>query len=287
MMMEPFEFDRKIREQAEQEPFSVPEGYAERVLQTCERLKVSEKASERRQNHRKSVRWMGWLAAGLALCIAVPNVSPTAAAAMEDVPLLGALVRIVTFQRQSYDDGHVSADVETPVLAGSDAAESVSGDVQAYTAELLKQFQADCADIGEGYQSLDVSSSVVTDSDTWFTLRVDALEVSASGYEFSRFYHIDKTTGDVVTLADLFRPEADYVSALSAEVLRQMKERMSQDETAAYFPEEFTAIDPNQNFYWNEEGALVLVFDEYTIAAGVMGMPEFTIPASVYQTLLK
>lgn len=285
--MESFEFDRKIREQTEQEPFPLPEGYAERVLQTCEQLKASEKVSKNCQNRRKTVRWAGWIAAVLALCIAVPNVSPTAAAAMEDVPLLGALVRIVTFQRQSYDDGHVSADVETPVLAGSDAAESVSEDVQTYTAELLEQFQADCADVGEGYQSLDVSSSVVTDSETWFTLRVDALEISASGYEFSRFYHIDKTTGDIVTLADLFRPEADYVSVLSAEVRRQMEEQMAQDETAAYFPEEFTAIDPNQNFYWNEDGDLALVFDEYTIAAGVMGMPEFTIPASVYQTLLK
>lgn len=281
--MNPFETDEHLRKQAEEEPFPLPEGYAERVRQTCEQLKASEKP----RASRRTFRWMGWAAAVLALCIAVPNVSPTAAAAMEDVPLLGTLVRIVTFHRQSYDDGHTSADVETPVLSGSDAAESVSDEVQAYTDELLQRFQTDCADIGEGYQSLDVSSSVVTDSDTWFTLRVDALETRASGYQFSRFYHIDKTTGEVVTLADLFRPDADYVSALSAEVRQQMESRMEQDESAAYFPEEFTAIDPNQNFYWNEDGDLVLVFDEYTIAAGVMGMPEFVIPSSVYQGLLK
>ena len=88
-----------------------------------------------------------------------------------------------------------------------------------------------------------------------------------------------------MTLADLFAAGSDYVSALSAEVLRQMQQRMQEDETAAYFPEELTAISPEQNFYWNADGNLVLVFDEYTIAAGFMGMPEFVIPESVLAPL--
>ena len=77
------------------------------------------------------------------------------------------------------------------------------------------------------------------------------------------------------------------MTALSGEVLRQMEERMAADESVIYFPEEFTAIDPQQNFYFNGEGELVLVFDEYTIAPGSMGMPEFAIPAEVYGGMLK
>ena len=109
----------------------------------------------------------------------------------------------------------------------------------------------------------------------------------ASGYEFSRFYHIDKATGETAALSDLFADDANYVEELSAEVLRQMEEQMAQDESKAYFTDQFTAIDPEQNFYWNTDGDLVLVFDEYSIAAGYMGMPEFVIPASVYEGLLK
>ena len=127
---------------------------------------------------------------------------------------------------------------------------------------------------------------MVTDSDSWFTLRVDAVETQASGYQFSRFYHIDKATGQVVTLRDLFREDADYVTALSEEVRRQMEQRMAAGESVRECPEEVTAIDPQQNFYFNGGGELVLVFDEYTIAPGSMGMPEFTIPADVYETLL-
>ena len=203
------------------------------------------------------------------------------------MPVLGTIVELVTFRSWTYDDGHASADVTVPELDGSAAAREVSDQVRAYTDQLIGQFQTDCEALGEGYKSLDVTSAVVTDSDTWFTLRVDATETQASGYQFSRFYHIDKTTGQVVTLADLFREDADYVTALSGEVLRQMEERMAADESVIYFPEEFTAIDPQQNFYFNGEGELVLVFDEYTIAPGSMGMPEFTIPAEVYGGLLK
>ena len=52
-----------------------------------------------------------------------------------------------------------------------------------------------------------------------------------------------------------------------------------------FFLEEFTGIDPEQNFYWNDDGELVLVFDEYAVAPGVMGMVEFTIPAAVTDSL--
>ena len=275
------EFDEILRERAKQEPFPIPEDYVGRVFRTC----AAREDTPAKRKH--ASRWAGMAAAVLALFIAVPNVSPAAAAALAEVPVLGTIVELVTFRSWTYDDGHASADVSVPELDGSAAAREVSDQVRAYTDQLIAQFQTDCETLGEGYESLDVTSTVVTDSDSWFTLRVDATETRASGYQFSRFYHIDKITGQAVTLRDLFREDADYVTALSGEVLRQMEERMAADESIIYFPEKFTAIDPEQNFYFNEDGELVLVFDEYTIAPGSMGMPEFTIPAEVYGGLLK
>ena len=273
-------FDEMLRERAKSEPFPLPEGYAGRVFAACAALEETKK---------HSYRWTAWAAAVLALFIAVPNVSPAAAAAMADIPVLGAVVRVVTFRNYTYDDGWHSADVSVPELAGGAAAQEVSDQVRAYTDRLIARFEETCEEeLGtEGYHGLDVTSTVVTDTDEWFTLRVDAVEIQASGYQFSRFYHIDKATGQVVTLRDLFREDADYVTPLSEEVRRQMEQRMAADESVRYFPEEFSAIDPEQNFYFNGEGELVLVFDEYTAAPGSMGMPEFTIPAEVYGGLLK
>lgn len=236
---------------------------------------------------KRSYRWLAGVAAALAVFVAIPNVSPAAAAAMEEIPVLGAVVRVITFRDYQYDDGHSTADVHVPELGGSGAADEINDQVQAYTDQLIAQFQTDCEAAGESYQGLDVTSSVVTDSDTWFTLRIDATRTEASGYNFTRFYHINKATGEAVTLSDLFRPDADYVSVLSAEVLRQMEEQMAADASLSYLTDEFTAIDPEQSFYWNADGDLVLVFDEYAVAAGYMGMVEFTIPQDVYSALLK
>ena len=41
--------------------------------------------------------------------------------------------------------------------------------------------------------------------------------------------------------------------------------------------EGFTTVSENTKFYLNEAGNAVVVFDEYEIAPGYMGMPEFEI----------
>lgn len=218
------QFDQELRKRAEREGTPIPEGYAGRVFQTCAGLEESSMKNQQRTK-KNAWRWGGAVAAALAVLVAVPNVSPTAAAAMSEIPVLGSLVEIVTFREYSYNDGHNIADVEVPELSGSQAADEINDQVQAYTDQLIAQFQADCEATGEGYQGLDITSSVVTDNDKWFTLRIDATKTQASGYEFSRFYHIDKATGETATLSDLFADDANYVEALSAEVLRQMESR--------------------------------------------------------------
>ena len=280
-------FDRELRERAKREPFPVPEDYARRVADTCAALPEDAPAGGRLRFPRPVTRALAGIAAALAVFIAVPNVSPAAAAALADIPVLGALVEIVTFREYRYDDGAHAAQLRVPELSGGDAAESVSGEVRAYADRLLEQFRADCA-AGQDPLGLDVTAAVVTDSEDWFTLRIDAVETRASGYNFTKFYHIDKAADEAVTLSGLFRPDADYVSALSAEVRRQMETHLAEDpEKTGYFPELFTAIDPEQNFCWNEDGDLVLVFDEYTVAAGSLGMAEFPIPEEVYADLLR
>lgn len=49
---------------------------------------------------------------------------------------------IVTFREYSYNDGHNIADVEVPELSGSQAADEINDQVQAYTDQLIAQFQA-------------------------------------------------------------------------------------------------------------------------------------------------
>lgn len=49
----------------------------------------------------------------------------------------------------------------------------------------------------------------------------------------------------------------------------------------------FHAIAADQNFYINDNNQLVIVFDEYTVAPGSMGMPEFVLPNDILTDLLR
>ena len=273
-------FDEELRRRARDENFPLPEGYVRRVQETCAQVEKQSSARHRR------VRWpgrMAWAAAALALFIAGPNVAPTAAAAMARVPVLGAVVEIVTFRNYAEDDGRHDLSVTTPVLSGDKAAEQVDRQIQEDTERLMEAFREDCEAAGFSRQSLTVTSQVVTNTPDWFTLRVNGEELRAGGYEFSRFYHIDKTTDTVAHLEDLFPAGTDYISVLSEEVHRQMEAAQSQGE--ALFPETFRSIQPDQGFYFDESGQLVLVFDEYDLGAGSAGMPEFSIPGEIVAQL--
>ena len=71
-----------------------------------------------------------------------------------------------------------------------------------------------------------------------------------------------------------------------------MREQMKNDKNKLYFIDDenidnsdFEKIDKNQNFYINNNGEIVISFDEYEVAPGYMGVVEFTIPNSVINSI--
>lgn len=245
-------------------------------------------------------------AAAVAICIILPNTNASVAMAMEKIPVLGSFFKVVTFRNYEYDDGHNAANVEIPKVELStnelgqegktqvtEGVEQINKSVEEYTDILVQKFEEDMVSTGEGYQRLDVSYEVQKDTDKWFTLIVYAVETKASGAEQRRYYHIDKTTGEVVTLSDLFVADADYVTMISDDIKAQMRELMKKDEGLIYFVDsdtpdfDFKEIKADANFYYNDANELVIVFDEYEAAPGYMGCPEFTISNSLLKDILK
>ena len=276
--------DEQLKQRARQEPFQTPSSYRRRVEETCAALEEESPAQPRRGGRRG--RWRAWsAAAAVTLLVALPNVSGSAAKTMEQVPVLGSLVRVVTLRNYFYDDGHSSADVSVPQVDGAgQAGDDVNQAIQENIYQLLDEFYADVDQIaqGGGYQGLSVSYDVVTDNEHWFTLRVNAVRTQGSSDEMLRYYHINKDTGKVATLSSLFPEDSDYVAVLSQQVKDWLKGRED-----AFFYQEFTSIDPEQSFYWGEDGSLVLAFDEGSVLPAASGNPEVTIPAQVVQQLME
>ncbi len=170
-----------------------------------------------------------------------------------------------------------------------DSVDRVNLDIESITEELVERFKKELEESEEGYSSLDVDYEVVTDNDRWYTLKLSVLEVQASGYEYYRYYTIDKTTGSLMTLKELVGGDKG-IRAVSEEIKRQMEEQMSEDENVIYFldnPEteewNFKQVKDDQNFYFDSKGNLVIAFDEYEVAPGSMGALEFTIKDPVWK----
>ena len=256
------------------------------------------------QEKRRSVQWKRWgklaAAAAVVTVIMLPNLSPQVAMAMADVPILNKVVQIVTLDRyqQKDDSGRYEAHVMTPELKAQGDGQlqssvgQINEEVQAYEQQMIAQFQKEMEQQG-GVYGLDVQYNVVTDTESWFTLQITTLETAASGAQSVRYYNLDKATGAYVKLSDLFKPEADYVTAISDDIKAQMKARMAEDENQIYFvdtdmPEDdFQQIAADQSFYVNQQGQLVIAFNEYEVAPGYMGCPQFVIDDGVIAALRK
>ena len=70
--------------------------------------------------------------------------------------------------------------------------------------------------------------------------------------------------------------------------------RMNKEEGGYFWVEKdetpvdvFEKIKPDQNFYINPNGELVICFDKYDVAAGAQGSPEFVIPKNVIKDILR
>lgn len=273
--------DEQLRALAQKQGSPIPEGYAEKVRETCARLEPAPK--QPRCWHRLGAG----LAAAAALFVAAPNISAQAALALGNLPVIGQLVQVVTFRHAVYHTDAQQVDLRIPqIRQAGEAGAQINAAVQAEADRLLRVFESEYGGTST-YAGLDIGYQVITDHAKWFTLRVEFTQTTASGAQRVQYYHIDKQTGKVVTLSSLFPWKAEAYRVLTDTVRQQMEARNAEDPNAAYFPEELEQIDPEQAFYWNSDGDLVLVFDEYTVAAGSMGISEFVIPQDILQAVVQ
>lgn len=287
------DFDKIIKQKIEEEDISVPDVVKERIDKAFSDLPEKESKPTR-------IKLLPKIAAAAAcfifICFVVlPNCSTTYAHALEKVPVIGNFVRVVTIRNYFYSDGNHDMDIEVPSIESEkgDAVDFINKDVDELTKILADRFNKEVEEVGDkGHSGIFVDYDVVTNTDRWFTLRIRVHEAAGSSNTYYKFYHIVKTTGKIVTLKDLFKTE-DFSSVLETEIKRQMKEMMAADHDKIYWVDraeigyDFVNLDNSHNFYWNENGDLVIAFDKYEVAPGYMGTPEFTIKKDVIKDILK
>lgn len=234
------------------------------------------------------------VAAAMAVVVALPNTSSTVANAMQSIPVFGEFVKVVTFRDYQYESDKKTADVSVPeVVVDADAntenaeqlkesSEQINAEIQKISDQWIKAFKKDLAK--DGYKDMQISSEVIKTTDDYFTLKLTCTQTEASGYEENHYFTLDRKTGKQLKLADLYSGEADYKKRISDNIKKQMREQMKADENVSYWLDDkdlpemnFKEITEDTAFYINEDGKLVICFNEGDVAPMYMGAVEFVI----------
>jgi hypothetical protein len=236
------------------------------------------------------------VAAAAAVFVGTINISPVAAQAMSNVPVLKDLVKVVTFREYHYEDDSHELDIKVPQINGLDNSELediLNDDYVKENEQLYKEFMEQTGNednLNEKYFALYTDYEIKTNTDSLLVVANHKTEIAASGYETVHYNNIDKQNKLLITLPSLFKDDS-YIELISENIKSQMKEQTKGDEDKVYFLDDdmadsFTSIKEDQSFYINSEGKLVISFNEYEVAPGYMGIVEFTIPTNVLQDVL-
>lgn len=241
----------------------------------------------------------------VGIFIILPNTSATIAHAMEQIPIIGQLVKVVTFRDYKYESDRNIADIEVPEIKPEQQLDDstlqenldrttaeINAEIQAITDNLIAEFEANVKD-EMGYQDVMVTSEVLATTPDYFTLKLICYQAAGSGYQWNYFYTIDLNTGERLQLKDIFREGADYITPISENIKLQMQERMDDDENNIFWLDNeiedlnFKTITDETSFYLNEKGNVVIGFNEGDVAPMYMGTVEFEIPAEVLEGIRK
>lgn len=269
---------------------------------------VNNTRNKTRQNQTNPIKYAAIAAAALiGLFVILPNTSGTIAHAMEQLPLIGQLVKVVTFRNYEYETDRNMADIEVPEIQAEIKPDEqpkdsvvqenldrttaeINAEIQSITENLIQEFENNLK-MEQGYQDVVVKSEVLTTTPDYFTLKLLCYQGAGSGYQWNYFYTIDLKTGERLQLKALLQEGADYITPISEEIKRQMQERMDADENVYYWLNDeieewnFQAITDETNFYLNEKDNVVIAFNEGDVAPMYMGTVEFEIPAAVLSAI--
>ena len=285
--------DRKIKKIARDEDIKAPDKYLKSVERTLNDLKNNEEKIKPIWSNIRKFNYA--IAMAMLMFVLLTNVSPKFAYAMQELPIIGDIVKVITIRNYFDKDGNSEIEMEIPNIKNdnnsqSQTNENVNEDVNQLTQNILDKFYAEMN--SENHLSIKVESDVIQNNKYWFTLKLTISEVAASSDLKYKYYNIDKRTDEIVKLSDLFDDE-NYKKAISEEIKKQMISRMEKDNNVVYWIDEeneewnFNMIEGNQNFYLSNKGNIVIVFDKYEVGPGSTGTPEFEINKEIYEKYLK
>ncbi|GAB2572502.1 anti-sigma-V factor RsiV [Gracilibacillus alcaliphilus] len=261
---------------------------------------VVQEALKKRRIKQLTAKWSAGVAAAALLFTTSVNVSPAMAQALSEVPIVGEVVKVITVKQFEEEDDLLSADIKVPAVTGlenKNLEDSLNEDYLEEGKTLYKEFEAIMELVNEGesdHYAISSDFEVKTDNEQILVLERYVSRIAGSSSTSLQYDTIDKKNEILLSLPMLFKDDS-YIQVISENIKHQMLEQMKSDTDKVYWVEDagldnfddfFKAIKAEQQFYINNNGKLVISFDEYEVAPGYMGTVEFIIPTEVLREVL-
>jgi len=250
-------------------------------------------ASLRNPKHKRvKYTWIAGACAAALLLLVTINASPAVANALSAIPGVDRIIKVLTLREYVVDEKDYEANIKVPAIANLDNKALETGLNEKYMKEnkaLFDKFQTEIEAMkkqGGGHLGVDAGYEIKTDTDEILSIERYVVESAGSSSEELKLDTIDKKNQILITLPMLFKDD-QYIRLISENIQEQMKSQMKENPDKFYWvrgaadvlpTDEFKTIKKDQNFYINNKGKLVIVFDKYVVAPGYMGSVEFEIP---------
>lgn len=267
----------------------IPEELSRRVLMEVERAGKRRKIVTMRKKWVKSSLIAA--ASGVIIFTAALNANTAFAKNMSEIPVIGAVARVLTFRSYETETEDLKISVEIPsVEMVAQDMKGVEASVNEEIHSLCEQYAAEAVKRAEEYRKafletggtqeeweahnieIKVWYEIKAHTEDYLSLAVMGTESWTTAYSETVFYNFDLKNKKRVNLQDMLG--GDYKQTADDEIRRQMEERAAEGST---FWEEFEGVDENTKFYINEKENPVVVFEKYEIAPGSSGQVEFEI----------
>lgn len=283
--------DKYIRQELSKSDREVPISVKNKIEETLFQLPDQEICVKRYSTCKKlAISCACFLFITLVL---LPNISATYAKTLERIAVLGNIVKVVTLRNYFYSDDQHEMNINIPKIEGeNEGIDFINAEVEELSKFLVQKFYDELEMFNnETHSAVYVDYKTVTNTKTWFSLKLVVNEVKGSGNTYYKYYHLNKLTGKMIILEDIVADKKFY-TVVEKEIKSQMKKQMKDNPELKYwvedseFGEDFVSIEPNHNFYWNKDNNLVIPFDKYETAPGYMGTFEFTIDKDLIKEYL-
>lgn len=240
------------------------------------------------------------IAAALVVLTVGVNTSPVLAAEMTKVPIVGSIVKVLTFREFTVNEDTFNTNIKVPAVQGLENKTLENSLNEKYLAEnkkLYEQFMVDMEKMkknGGGHLGVNSGYEVKTDTDRILSIGRYVVNTVGSSSTKMKYDTIDKKNGILITLPSLFKDDR-YVEIISENIKKQMIEQNKADNKKFYWiagieqkgnMKLFEKISKEQSFYINAEGKLIISFDKYEVAPGYMGIVQFAIPTNILSDIL-